>query len=200
MKVYLIRHAQSEENALDLKSRLTVRDYNELLRRSYATPLTAQGEQQARALVEKLSGAGIERIYSSPYTRAFKTATFLSEALNLTPTIVDDLREVLPRPLDERLRDAPLGSFFVRSYLGMLLPGGQSENLKAGYRRAKAAWAAVTAEPAAAIAVVAHRGLNGLILFALQRDRRWRVITRDLSNGGVSLIHQVKALPAGSPP
>lgn len=188
MKVYLIRHAQSEENALDLKLSMTVRSYNELLRRSHATPLTPEGERQARELVHRLAAARIERLYSSPYVRALRTATVLGEALGMTPTIRENLREVLPRQLNERRPNASLRRLFVQSYLSMLLPWGPDETMAAGYRRAKAAWLELTADPAAEIAAVAHRGLIGLMLLAIQRDGRWRIVTRDLSNGGISLV------------
>jgi len=124
MKVYLIRHAQSEENVLDMKVRSTIQDFNELVRRSHESPLTREGEIQTRIVVEKLTGARIERLYSSPFVRTLSTATAIGEALDLTPQLLDDLREVLPRPMSERRREAPLKRLFVRGYVEMLWPWG----------------------------------------------------------------------------
>ncbi len=193
MKVYLIRHAQSEENVLDMTVRSTIQDFNELVRRSHESPLTKEGEIQTRIVVEKLTGARIERLYSSPFVRTLSTATAIGEALDLTPQLLDDLREVLPRPMRERRREAPLKRLFVRGYVEMLWPWGDSETWMESYRRAKSAWREITREPACEIAVVSHRGLISLILFYLTWSRDWRIITSDISNGGVSIITRRKS-------
>ncbi|GAB4207850.1 MAG: hypothetical protein OHK0022_36590 [Roseiflexaceae bacterium] len=188
MKVFLIRHAQSEENILDLRTKTTFEEYNAVLRRSPAAALTPLGEQQASTVAERMARERIERLYSSPFQRALATAAVIGAATSLTPQIVDDLREVLPSPLDKPRRNSSLRRHFIRSYLRMLLPMPGDQNWAAGYRRARAAWATVTAEPAAEIALVSHRGLIGLILLSLRRSRHWRVLQRDLSNGGVSVV------------
>lgn len=190
MKVYLIRHAQSEENVLNLRTVTTAAAFNELLRRSHAAPLTREGEIQAQLVVEKLAGAHIERLYTSPFARTLATAAVLGEALGLIPQLVDDLREVLPRPVDEQRRSASLGRLFVQGYLEMFWPWGDGETWLVGYRRARSVWARLTSEPAAEIAVVSHRGLIALILLAVRRDRRWRILASDLSNGGVSVVER----------
>ncbi len=191
MKVYLIRHAQSEENVLDLKLQMTARSYNELLQRSHDVPLTLEGERQAQELIARLREARITHLYSSPFLRALRTATVLGDSLGLQPQILDDLREVLPPPRDEGLGTASLRRHFVQSYLRLLWPWGTHagpETITTAYRRAKAVWATITAQPAAEVAAVAHRGLLSLMLIAVQRERRWRILTRDLSNGGISII------------
>lgn len=189
MRVYLIRHAQSEENVLDFRAQTTISDFNELLRRSHAAPLTPTGEAQARALVERLAATRIERLYSSPFTRALSTATALGAALGLTPELVEELREVLPRPLSER-NPASLRRMFLRSYAGMLWPGGADETWLMGYRRAKVGWARITADDAQEVAAVSHRALLSLVLLSLRRDRRWIIRARDLRNGGISVVER----------
>lgn len=188
MKVYLIRHAQSEENILDLDALTTIPVFNEILRKSHDTPLTEQGQQQARDLIAKLSHARIERLYSSPFNRALTTATVLGKALDLEPQIIDDLREVLPRSLNEAGRARTLRRHFIQSYTRMLWPWGRDETWAAAYRRGRRAWAKITAEPAVEIAAVAHRGLITMILLSLRRSSRWRVLNQDLSNGGISVV------------
>ncbi|MCU0492712.1 MAG: histidine phosphatase family protein, partial [Chloroflexaceae bacterium] len=183
---------QSEENALDLRQHVTVQDFNALLARSHAAPLTPLGQQQARSLVERLRHTSIEQIYTSPFARALSTAQVLCESFNLVPTVVPELREVLPRPLTERRRTASLRRLFVKSYLGMLWPWGEDETWRAGYRRAKRAWATITEHGAGEVAVVAHSGLNSLILLSLRRSPLWRILSRDLSNGGISIIERRK--------
>ncbi len=188
MKVYLIRHAQSEENVLDMRVRSTITDFNELLRRSHAAPLTPTGEDQARAVVDRLAEARIERLYSSPFVRALSTATAVGEALGLVPQPVEELREVLARPLGEDIRPARLERLFIRSYVGMLWPRGADETWLAGYRRAKLAWARITAEPTNEIAAVSHRATISLMLLGLRRSPHWRLRNRDISNGGISIV------------
>jgi broad specificity phosphatase PhoE len=186
VKVYLIRHAQSEENILDLRTRISRAAFNELLARSASAALTPLGEQQARAVADRLASAPIEQLFCSPFLRAHTTAQAIGARIGLEPQLLNDLREVLPRPL---AGDAPsrLGRLFVRSYLGMLVPGGSGETWQDGYARARRAFAAITAQPAREVAAVAHRATIGLILFALDRDPAWRVVSRDLSNAGVSI-------------
>lgn len=190
MKIFLIRHAQSEENVLDLRAQTTFEEYNALLRRSPAAALTPLGEQQASAVAQRLARERIERLYSSPFQRTLATATVIGAATGLTPQILDDLREVLPTPLDKPRRNSSLRRHFIRSYLRMLLPMPGDQNWVAGYRRARRAWAAVTAESVGEIALVSHRGLIGLILLSLRRNRHWRILQSDLNNGGVSVVQR----------
>ena len=62
MRLYIIRHAEPDY-PLDA--------------------LTAHGYAQARALARRLAGAGLDRIYSSPFQRALETARYTGEALGL---------------------------------------------------------------------------------------------------------------------
>lgn len=188
MKVYLIRHAQSEENVLDLKAYTTISDFNELLRRSYATPLTRLGEAQAQSVVRKLSGIHITQLYTSPFARTLATATAIGDAFGLLPEPVDDLREVLPPPMHPDRRAGSLRRLFVQSYLEMFWPWGEGESWLVSYRRAQSVWARLTTQTVGDIALVSHRGLISLILFSLRRSREWRIMTQDISNGGVSLV------------
>jgi broad specificity phosphatase PhoE len=80
--MFLIRHGQSQFN--EAFSR-TGRD--PLI---VDAPLTARGEEQARAAARKMTGKKITRLFCSPYTRALQTAAPIAEALNL-PVQVDPL-------------------------------------------------------------------------------------------------------------
>jgi broad specificity phosphatase PhoE len=191
MRVYLIRHAESEENALGRSGvRVSVRDFNEMLVRSTASPLTELGRRQAQGLVGRLAGARIERLYVSPFKRALMTADALARATGLTPQVLPELSEVLPPPGSERRRAVSVASHFLRSYVRMLWAEGSHEGWRAGYGRARVAWAQVTAEPAKAVAAVSHAGLLGLMLWGLRRNPHWRVLKRDLSNGGISIVER----------
>lgn len=187
MRVYLVRHAQSEENVLDLRRRMSADDFNEILRRSPESALTPLGVRQAHAVAATLADRGIERVYTSPFFRTRSTAAVIAEQLALEPEIVDDLREVLPQATVRHPAERSLRRFFVTSYVRMLWPRGE-ETWLSGYRRARRALAQISAGPADSVLAVSHRGLIGLLLLAAQRRPGWRVVRRDLTNGGVSII------------
>ncbi len=103
MPLYLIRHAQSENNALAAAGQFA------LAGRTADPALTATGEAQARCVAEHLrrcadktdardgvgveGGYGIDRLYSSPMLRALQTAQAIAQALELTPEIWLDVHE-----------------------------------------------------------------------------------------------------------
>ena len=87
MKLYFVRHGESEANVLQVISN-----------RGWMHPLTEKGRQQANTLAEKLRGAGITKIYTSPLRRAVETAEILSRSLADAPPSVE--------PVD---RSAPMG-------------------------------------------------------------------------------------------
>lgn len=188
MKVYLIRHAQSAENALDKRQRVSAGDFGLMIGQSPEAPLTDEGQRQARLLIERLNSARLAYLYCSPYARALTTARILGEAFDLTPEIIPDLREILPRVSGIRRPQRSLRWHYIQSYVEMLWPWGEQETWSHGYQRATRAWRQVIARPADEVAVVAHRGTNALIMMAMLLDRNWRVVRSDLSNGGVSII------------
>ncbi|MBN2134102.1 MAG: histidine phosphatase family protein [Acidobacteria bacterium] len=57
-------------------------------------PLNDTGRVQAEALSNKLRDQGIEKIFSSPRSRASETAQIVNRAVNAPVEIVDDLREI----------------------------------------------------------------------------------------------------------
>jgi probable phosphoglycerate mutase len=82
MKLYFVRHGESQANLLHVISN-----------RDSSHGLTARGRQQASALAESLRGAGSRRILTSPLLRAVQTAEILSDALGIDVEATDALRE-----------------------------------------------------------------------------------------------------------
>jgi broad specificity phosphatase PhoE len=82
MKLYFVRHGESEANVLRVISN-----------RGWVHPLTEKGRQQARDLAEKLRDAGVVKIYTSPLQRAVQTAEILSQILGIEFEITGALRE-----------------------------------------------------------------------------------------------------------
>ena len=84
MLVYFIRHGESENNSLGIYTG------------HMDVGLTARGVEEARAIRDKLSDKGIQRVYSSDLSRAVSTAV---EAIPGCEPI-----------LDKRLREINIGS------------------------------------------------------------------------------------------
>jgi hypothetical protein len=48
----------------------------------------------------------------------------------------------------------------------------------------------MTSEPAEAVVVISHGLMIRFLLLSIRMDRRWRIVSRDLRNCGVSLIER----------
>ncbi len=82
MRLYFVRHGESEANVLSIISN-----------RGFKHGLTEKGRGQAATLAQNLKGASITRIYASPLKRAVETAKILAEAWGVEYTITPALRE-----------------------------------------------------------------------------------------------------------
>ncbi|MBN2548816.1 MAG: histidine phosphatase family protein [Anaerolineales bacterium] len=82
MRIYFTRHGESQANRL-----------SEFSNRGLRHGLTRQGRQQAAALVERLRGLSIARIYSSPVLRAIETSVIIANLLDLDYEVTEALRE-----------------------------------------------------------------------------------------------------------
>lgn len=82
MKLYFVRHAQSEANVQMVISN-----------RNLPHSLTELGRQQAAALAQSLADVRITACYSSPIPRAIQTAQIVSSLTGLPFEIADALRE-----------------------------------------------------------------------------------------------------------
>ncbi|MFT4258644.1 histidine phosphatase family protein [Microbacterium sp.] len=81
-RLFLARHGQ------------TVWNLEHRLQGQLDSPLTAEGIRQAEAVAEKLAGAAILTICSSPLGRALRTALIIAERLGAELIEVPDLAEV----------------------------------------------------------------------------------------------------------
>ncbi len=81
-RLYLVRHGETERSARHLYSGQA------------DVPLTEEGREQARRAGERLAGAGVDVIWSSPLCRAADTAEAIAAATGAAVTIDDRLIEV----------------------------------------------------------------------------------------------------------
>lgn len=82
MKIYLIRHCESEDDVLNCYGGCA--DFN----------LTDKGIETAKQYCDKIVNLKIEKIFSSPYKRAKNVANIFNEKINCGVDIIDDLREM----------------------------------------------------------------------------------------------------------
>jgi broad specificity phosphatase PhoE len=82
MKIILIRHAESELNAI-----------GKLQSQKYDSRLSAKGKEQAKKLAERLKNEKIEAIYSSDMKRAAETASEIAKMHGLKVHLDKRLRE-----------------------------------------------------------------------------------------------------------
>ena len=82
MKLYLIRHGESETNK------------NGLWTGWLDVPLTEQGKEDAASASKIVSSVPFDKIYSSDLSRAIDTVKPLANALNLPIHIDEELREI----------------------------------------------------------------------------------------------------------
>ena len=80
MKLYLVRHGQTDENVLGL--------LNDDITR--IVPLNTRGIAQVNAAANKLKDKGIEIIFTSPFFRTMQTAELLSKKLGVS--VISDVR------------------------------------------------------------------------------------------------------------
>src|SRR5690554_2400732 len=97
MRIYIIRHAAP--------------DYEN-------DTLTERGHQEAKALAERLSSHGLDKIYTSPLGRAMETARYAAEALQLELNVEEWTRELWP---DLVMEGSPWGNVMAINIPGEVL-------------------------------------------------------------------------------
>jgi len=122
MKLYFVRHGESEANLLHEFSNSGLRH-----------PLTLTGVAQARALASTLAGLPVEHIYASPVMRAVQTAQILAESLHVLLEITEALREWsvgiyegTTDPLGWQAHRQVQEDWFVHQQYEHKMPGGES--------------------------------------------------------------------------
>ena len=82
MKLYFVRHGESEANIL-----------HEISNRGWKHGLTEKGREQSRQLAQNLSASGISKIFTSPLRRAVETAQILALELGAPLEVTQALAE-----------------------------------------------------------------------------------------------------------
>jgi 2,3-bisphosphoglycerate-dependent phosphoglycerate mutase len=160
--IYLVRHAESQPSA-DV--------------REPEWPLSALGEEQARALVPAMRSLGIDRLYSSPYPRALHTITPLAAALGKQVIVEHELHErVLARSNLNELY-WPTIELYWRD-VEFALPDGES-NRACAERMVKAIDQLAARHPGEVLALASHSNALALYLGTIDRTfgyEEWRAM------------------------
>lgn len=159
-RVYLIRHGESTWNA------------ERRWQGAMDPPLSANGRAQADRLASAFQAIPLDVVYCSPLQRAKDTATAIAASHALSVEPISDLREIAFGEWES------LGDEEVQQRYGSLrqqwfrrpdqtqIPG--AESLAQGRERAMAAMRGIVGRhPDGQVGVVAHGGMNKLILLTL---------------------------------
>ena len=157
LDIYIVRHGQTQWN-LEKK-----------LQGSTDNPLNETGKKQAQELGQKLAGVKFDHIYSSGLQRAKDTAAAFASSTPVTPLVQLNERSFGKfEGIYEDDRDAVKFAEFGKrvTVLDDSLEGGES--LQSQANRVKTAVADIRKKHAQGnIAIVAHGGVNPLVLSAL---------------------------------
>ena len=82
MKIYLIRHSESIDDIENCYGGIA--DFD----------LTENGKDKVKEKRKEIESYGIEKIYTSPYKRAYQTAQILNENMKVEMEVIDDIREL----------------------------------------------------------------------------------------------------------
>lgn len=152
--IYLIRHAHPDYPG----------GVKMCLGRRNDLPLSEKGFEQARALHDRFSSIPLEAVYTSPLLRARQTAQAVAGS-GRTIHIVDDLIELDGGAWDGLTYDQLHERFpqhFGPGARGGCPPGGESD--EDGLARMRAALEYVASRTESCAAIVAHSGVNRLLI------------------------------------
>ncbi len=82
MKIYLIRHSESIDDIENCYGGIA--DFD----------LTENGKDKVKESRKEIYNYGIEKIYTSPYKRAYQTAQILNEDIKVELKVIEDIREL----------------------------------------------------------------------------------------------------------
>ncbi|MCG6965977.1 MAG: histidine phosphatase family protein [Chromatiaceae bacterium] len=160
-RVFLARHCSTDWN---VQGRL---------QGSQDLPLNDQGRAEALALVALLEPLGLQRIYSSPYQRAWQTGRIYAEHLGIPLEAHPGLRELDHGVWEGAIIDDLLSSN-ASGYAGWLVdasrvavPGGEAID-EAQKRVANAFVDIVVNGGLGPVLIVTHKHIRALLLCALQ--------------------------------
>jgi len=159
-RLYLMRHAHAPAIGED-----------GIIRNHPGHPLSEEGRKQGEGLAEGMKELGIESLWSSDALRAIQTAEIISKKTGIPVKIEPLLREFSIGDIENKhifeakeiLKDSPILSGFRKIFPEEKFPGGESM-IELEKRVIPTIEKILRDDPAERIAVVAHGGVNRIIL------------------------------------
>jgi len=159
-RLYLMRHAHAPAIGED-----------GIIRNHPGHPLSEDGIKQGESLAEGIKALGIESLWSSDALRALQTAEIISKKTGLQVKIEPLLREFSIGDIENKhifeakeiLKDTPIFSGFRKILPEEKFPGGENM-IELEKRVIPAIGKILRDDPAERIGVVAHGGVNRIIL------------------------------------
>lgn len=158
--IVLTRHGQTEWNR------------EERYRGQIDVPLNATGERQAAALAERLAAFPVTAIYTGPLQRAVLTGEICAMRLGLTARVLPGLLDLNlgewqgSSPATVAAREPELYSLWLSTPAAVHFPGGESlEQVR--QRAVDALETAIARHPGETVVLVAHQGVNRVLLCAV---------------------------------
>lgn len=158
MKIYLIRHSESIDDIQDCYGGIA--DYE----------LSEAGKNKVIAYRKKLVNANLEKVFASPYQRAFQTAKLLNEVIGIPLEVIEEIRELNSYGILSGVNKQEAKKIFahvfqkpeyqnVGYYLGTTFLGG--ENIQEFDQRVKKAMELIIQKSRglSTIAIVTHGGV-----------------------------------------
>ena len=136
-------------------------------------PLSARGRRQAAILAQRLRDSGAQFVLSSGLRRAIETAEILATSLELPLESDPRLNEISHGDWDGRRWDGIESSDpetarrKLSDWWGVIPAGGESG--EKFYQRVEVAWCSLLGRAATAGVVVAHGGVNAVLLDLARR-------------------------------
>lgn len=159
MKIYLIRHSESIDDIENCYGGIA--DFE----------LTENGKNKVKERRKEIDNYGIEKIYTSPYKRAYQTAKILNENIKVELKVIEDIRELnshgILSGVNKELAKDIFSYVFEKEeykntgyYFGKTFLGG--ENIEEFDNRVKRAINSIIrdSEELSAIAIVTHGGVH----------------------------------------
>lgn len=192
MKIYLIRHCESQDEILNCYGGCA--DFD----------LTDKGIKVAKQYSNQICDLGIEKIFSSPYKRAKKVAYIFNEKLNCGVELIDDLKEIntygvmsgVNKDLANEIFDLLLNSKEYKEfgyYKGKTFEGGES--IQDFDARVLNAFSMITKSSFKNVAIVTHGGVFRSVYKNILRQNKKIIEIEDVAtleiaydNGEYSII------------
>ena len=162
MRLYLIRHGESEANLLRVFSN-----------RGFKHPLTPKGVEQSRIVAAQLRGIEFQGIYSSPLMRAVQTAILVSQELGEHQVIIDQGLAEYDVGDCEGCSDETSWQTFIHyrdlwrseDQWALAMPNGESfQQILVRFREALARISARCSKGDDAVLIISHGGVLSLVL------------------------------------